>query len=62
MHNKIFNNTLIDNAEDLDIIMPMWNLLEYSDNYSMTLGSLWNCYRDEVKYFADKTDNKIIMW
>ena len=37
------NNTLIANAEDLDIvIMPMYSLLEYSDNYFMTLGSLWN--------------------
>ena len=31
------NNTFIDNAEDLDIVMPMCNLLEYSDNNSMTL-------------------------
>ena len=30
------NNTLIDNAEDLDIVMPMYNLLEYSESYSMT--------------------------
>ena len=42
------NNTFIDNAEDLDIVMPMYNLLEYSDNYSMTSGSLWNYYRDEI--------------
>ena len=42
------NNTFIDNAEDLDIIMPMYNLLEYSDNYSVTSGRLWNYYRDEV--------------
>ena len=41
------NNTLIDNAEDLDIIMPMYNLLEYSKNYRKTTGSLWNYYRDE---------------
>ena len=41
------NNTLIDNAEDLDIVMPMHNLLEYSKNYSKTTGSLWNYYRDE---------------
>ena len=33
------NDTLIDKAEDLDIVMPMYNLLEYSDNYSMTSGS-----------------------
>ena len=30
------NNTLIDNAEDLDIVMPMYNLIEYSKNYSKT--------------------------
>ena len=34
--------TFIDNAEDVDIVMPMHNLLEYSDNYSMTSGSVWN--------------------
>ena len=28
------NNTFIDNAEDFDVVMPMYNLLEYSDNYS----------------------------
>ena len=32
------NNTLIDNAEDLDIVMPMYNLLEYSKNYGKTTG------------------------
>ena len=36
------NNTLIDNAEDLDIVMHMYNLLEYSKNYRKTSGSLWN--------------------
>ena len=36
------NNTFIDNAEDLDIVILMYNLLEYSDNFSMTPGSLWN--------------------
>ena len=34
------NSTLIDNAEDLDIVIPMYNLLEYNQNYSMTSGSL----------------------
>ena len=33
------NNTFVENAEDLDIIMSMYNLLEYNDNYSMTSGS-----------------------
>ena len=39
-------NTLIDNAKDLDIVMPMHNLLEYSKNYPETTGSFWNYYRD----------------
>ena len=42
------NNTLIDNAEDLDIVMPMYNLLEYSKNYRNTAGSLWNYNRDDL--------------
>ena len=33
------NNTLIDNTEDLNIVMTMYNLLEYSNNYSMTSDS-----------------------
>ena len=37
------NNALIDNAEDLDIVMPMYHLLEYSKNYRKTTGSLWKC-------------------
>ena len=35
------NNTQVDNAKDLDIVMPMYNLIEYSDRYSNTSGSLW---------------------
>ena len=41
------NNVLIENVEDLDIVMLMYNLLEYSKNYRKTTGSLWNYYRDE---------------
>ena len=41
------NNTDIDNAQDIDIIMPMYNLIEYSDNYSKTSGSLWQYYKDD---------------
>ena len=33
------NGVLDENAEDLDIVMPMYNLLEYSKNYSKTSGS-----------------------
>ena len=36
-----------DNAEDLDVVMPMCNLLEYSKNYRRTAGRLWSYYRDE---------------
>ena len=41
------NGVKIDNAEDLDVAMPMYNLLEYSKNYRTATGSLWNYYRDE---------------
>ena len=40
-------NTQLDNAKNLDVVMPMYNLIGYSDNYSKTTGSLWQCYRDE---------------
>ena len=35
------NNTQIDNSEYIDIVMPMYNLTEYCENYSKTSGSLW---------------------
>ena len=38
--------TDIDNAQDIDIVMSMYNLIEYSDNYSKTSGSLWQYYKD----------------
>ena len=41
------NNTDIDNAHNIDIVMPMYNLIEYSDNYSKTSGSLWEYYKDD---------------
>ena len=40
------NNTQIDNAKDLDIVMPMYNLIEYSDNYAKTTGSLRQYCKD----------------
>ena len=40
------NNTQIDNAKDFDIVMPMYNLIEYSDNYAKTTGSLWQYCKD----------------
>ena len=42
------NNELIEDAEDLDIVMPMYNLLEYSKNYRKTTGSFYNYYRDKL--------------
>ena len=41
------NGVKIDNAEDLDVVMPMYNLLEYSKNYRKTTNSLWNYHRNE---------------
>ena len=41
------NGVKIVNVEDLDVVIPMYNLLEYSKNYRKTRGSLWNYYRDE---------------
>ena len=37
--------------------MPMYNLLGYSDNYSMTLGSLWNYYRDKINDDENENDD-----
>ena len=45
--NKKINGIKIDNAEDFDVAMLMYNLLEYSKNYKKKTGSLWNYYRDE---------------
>ena len=44
------NNTQIDNAKDIDIVMPMYNLIEYSDNYAKTTGSLWQYFRDDPNH------------
>ena len=51
------NITLIGNVKDLDIVMPMYNLLEYSQNYSMTPGSLRNYYRDEIDNVDDNASD-----
>ena len=47
------NGELIEDADDLDIVMPMYNLLEYSKNYRKTIWSLYNYYRDELSDDAD---------
>ena len=41
------NNTQIDNTRDINIVMPIYNLIEYSDNYCKTSGGLSHYYRDE---------------
>ena len=46
------NNTHVDNAKYIDIVMPMYNLIEYSDNYAKTTGSLW-------QYFIDEPDDNL---
>ena len=46
------NNTQIDNAKDANVVTPMYNFIEYSDNYSKTSGILWQYYR------YDPNDNK----
>ena len=47
------NGELIEAADDLDIVMAIFNLLEYSKNYRKTIGSLYNYYRDELSDDAD---------
>ena len=44
-------------AEDLYVVMPMYNLIEYSKNYRKTTGSLWNYYRDEPNSGAEGNIN-----
>ena len=41
------NGVQIDNSENLDVVMPMYNLLQHSKNYKQTTGSLWNYYTNE---------------
>ena len=50
------NNTQMVNAKDIDVVMPTYSLIEYSDNHSKTSGRIWQYYRDEP--FLD--DNKTI--
>ena len=50
------NGELIEDADDLDIVMHMYNLLEYSKNYRKTIGSLYNYYRDELNNDADNNN------
>ena len=51
------NETFIDEATHINITMHMYNLIEYSVNYSDTLGSLWHFKRDEITNNADVTND-----
>ena len=53
------NNILIDNAEDLEDVMPMYNLLQYSKYYSNTIGSFWNYYKDGVYGGVGSENNNV---
>ena len=54
------NGTAIDDAEDLDLVMPMCDLLEYSSNYFDTTDSLWFCSKDEATRFNGDIENNFI--
>ena len=51
------NETFVDEADFINITMPMYNLIEYSDNYSDTSGSLWGFKRDEIDNNAEVTND-----
>ena len=61
------NNAQIDNAKDIDVVLSMFNLKEYSDNYSKTSGSFWHSYRDGPAFangaivdFPDNNNNSVL--
>ena len=51
------DGTTIDDTEDLDLVMPMYNLIEYSSNYSEAIGVLWIYSKVEVTSFDDNIEN-----
>ena len=48
LHVQQINDIFVDEANHIYIAMLMYNLIEYSDNYSDTSASLWQFKRDEV--------------
>ena len=48
---------MIGDTKDLDLVMPMYNLIEYSSNYSEATGSLWSYSKDESTYFNNNIEN-----
>ena len=51
------DETIIDDPGDLDLVMSMYNLIEYSSNYSETTGSFWLYSKDEATNFNADTEN-----
>ena len=51
------DGTAIDDSEDLDLTIPMYNLIEYNSSYSQTTGSWWFYSKDEATYFNEKIAN-----
>ena len=51
------DGTTIDDVEDLDLVMSMYNVIEYSSNYSKTTGSLWFNSKDEATDFNNNIKN-----
>ena len=43
----MINDTETDSTQDIDIVMPMYHLIEYTDNFSITTGNLWQYYKDK---------------
>ena len=57
------NSTLIDNADNLDIVILMYNLLEYNQNCPMISGNLWNYHRDQIDNINDNdSDGKLFKY
>ena len=54
---KEINETFVDEGDIINITMPMYNLIEYSDNYSNTSGSLRQFRRDEIEVDDDDINN-----
>ena len=54
---KKIDGTTIDNTEDLDLVMPMYNLIEYKSNYSETIGGLWIYSKGEATSFNNNIEN-----
>ena len=51
------DGTFVDEANFINIAMPMYNLIKYSDNYSDTSGNLWGFKRDDITNNANVTNN-----